>query len=283
MSDREGSTGNPSQTEYKTRSGRISKPSAKLYPKQRSSHHSQDQTVNLGDQKPPALPTRDEAQQQAETGAIFTPYTGAKPQGSTKKIPHQQTDQSDESSEWDLDDSEEQLILEHENLQIDWGLLTSPHPNGFGFSPQCTTWLAKLNIITWNDFSYMAAKATMTQLMYQLSVPEYKKHKRDMRKFLAFGRFLKIASTVLEADISLTNRHVWLPYFHLEYKHYLVLFPKLEPNAAKKVTNMTLDDIYRADELSAQMSFNIPPREINVPDQHLDRGGVKRDTKTKLH
>ena len=61
MSDREGSTGNPSQTEYKTRSGRISKPSAKLYPKQRPSQHSQDQTEHLGDQKPPAQPTRDEA------------------------------------------------------------------------------------------------------------------------------------------------------------------------------------------------------------------------------
>ena len=64
MSDREESTGYPSQAEYKTRSGRISKPSAKLHPKQKPSHYSQDQTENLGDQKPPAQPPRDDSKQQ---------------------------------------------------------------------------------------------------------------------------------------------------------------------------------------------------------------------------
>ena len=94
-----------------------------------------------------------------------------------------------------------------------------------------------------------------------------------MRKFLAFGRFLKIASTVLSADITIEDTNVWLPYFHLEYQHHLVLFTKLEPKTAKKVTNMTLDDALRTDDPSTHMSSNLPPREIKMLDQHLDGGG----------
>ena len=118
MSDREESTGYPSQAEYKTWSGRISKPSTKLYPKQRPSQFSQDQTEHLGDQKPPAQPTRDDTQYQEETGGYLPPRTGAKHhKESTSKIPHQHTDESeDELSDWELDDLEEQLMMENENL-----------------------------------------------------------------------------------------------------------------------------------------------------------------------
>ena len=61
------------------------------------------------------------------------------------------------------------------------GFLQTPLPHGLGFSPDCSTWLNKLGIQTWDEIVSHSTTYTVYSMMSTLSVPVYYQHRKDIR------------------------------------------------------------------------------------------------------
>ena len=73
------------------------------------------------------------------------------------------------------------------SLPLDF--LQTPLPHGLGFSSDCSPWLDKLSIKTWDEFVSLSTTYTVLSMMSPLSVPVCHQHHKDLRQFYVFGLF----------------------------------------------------------------------------------------------
>ena len=118
------------------------------------------------------------------------------------------------------------------SLPLDF--LQTPLPLGLGFSSECSIWLDKFGIKTWDEFVSHSTTYTVHSMMSTLSVPVYYKHRKDLRRFYVFGIFHQSYGQTTYPTVETSS--TWIPHFTGLLRTYWRHFADTESLSHRMVT-----------------------------------------------
>ena len=205
------------------------------------------------------------------------------PRKGKNKTNSRSTNQKQTVYNWDLEleDYPIESDLPSRKFTLDVSFLTKRTPDGLGLSQMCRYWLDALDIKTWQDFVSIALQQSVQKLMNVLNVDGYYTHRKDLRKFICFGRAVDPKHN--RSAPSCHRPREWMQYYLLQIRTDLPYFPSEERYCAEfgayqdhspKVDNLDPpDDRSQDHHTQSEFEGNQIPVIISVPPRLVREGG----------